>query len=149
MASMARRNAWDFDRAGSRFSAAKVRVVRRTAASERTGQCDTRSERAPAKKKDLARPDRPSAPGLSPAALLHADSTTQSASSFNCAMSLAVRRPLSSGPVRDRQGQRRLGQAADIAGDETMRGKVEDMTAIELRGLDVAHGRGLASLMSF
>jgi len=40
-----------------------------------------------------ANPDSASAPGLSPAAVLHADSTTQSALSFSCATSLAVSRP--------------------------------------------------------
>ena len=44
----------------------------------------------------LASPDRPRAPGVpSAAALLHADRMTQSALSFSCATSLAVRRPSS------------------------------------------------------
>src|SRR5216684_4858365 len=42
-----------------------------------------------------ARPDSASAPGLSPAMVLQADSTTQSALSFNCATSLAASRPSS------------------------------------------------------
>jgi hypothetical protein len=55
-------------------------------------------ERAPALKKARARPDGASAPGFSAEAVLQADSTTQSALSFSCAASLAVRR-LSSNSV--------------------------------------------------
>jgi hypothetical protein len=39
-------------------------VVSFTVASESTGQCETRIERAPPQKKALARPDRPSAPAI-------------------------------------------------------------------------------------
>jgi hypothetical protein len=70
----------------------KVEVVSRMAAFDSTAQCETRSARAPAEKNARASPDSASAPGLSPAMVLQADSTTQSALSLSCATSLVVRR---------------------------------------------------------
>src|SRR5215813_10864783 len=74
----------------------KVDVANRVAAFESMPQCETSSARAPAYKNARARPDRASAPGFAPAAVLQADSTTQSALSLSCATSLAVNSPSSS-----------------------------------------------------
>jgi hypothetical protein len=48
--------------------------------------------------------------------VLQADRTTQSALSFNCAISLAVSRPSSTGGclLRDGQRKRRFGQVLDV-----------------------------------
>src|SRR4029077_19709892 len=70
-------------------------VMSFTAGSDSTGQYDTRKTRAPAEKKARANPESASAPGLSAAAVLQADSTTQSALSLSCATSLDVSSPSS------------------------------------------------------
>src|ERR1700722_15372013 len=87
-------------RPGEVLSAAKVPVVNPTAASEKTGQCDTSSARLPAKKNALARPESPSAWGEpSSAAVLQADKMPQSALSLISATSDAVSKPSSCGPT--------------------------------------------------
>lgn len=63
--------------------------VSMAAASSRTCQCETSSARAPAWKKARARPERASAVLAPLAAVLQADRTTQSASSFSPATSEA------------------------------------------------------------
>ena len=61
-----------------------------------TGQWDASRLRAPAKKKARASPDKPGAPSVpSPAAVLHAERMTQSASSRSADTSEAIRRPSS------------------------------------------------------
>ena len=85
---------WASARVRPVLAAASIRVVSATAASESTGQCETTRPRLPALKKAFASTDSPFAPGVpSAAAVLHADRMTQSALSFRCATSLAVRRP--------------------------------------------------------
>jgi hypothetical protein len=74
--------------------------------------------------------------------VLQADSTTQSALSFNCVTSLAVSSPSSSSDGCLGMGQRRFGKALHIAGDEPVGGKIND-TAIGERG---ALHRGLARI---
>jgi hypothetical protein len=83
---------------GSFANSANVPVVSVTAALDNTGQCEINSDRAPAWKNAFASPESPPASGVpSPNAVLHAESTTQSASSFNVEIFEAVNRPSFSG----------------------------------------------------
>ena len=75
----------------------KVPITSLTVASDHIGQCETRGKRRH-RKNALASPEEPSASRLpSPAAVLRADSTTQSALSFRAAILDALKRPSSSG----------------------------------------------------
>src|SRR5450755_3140242 len=80
---------------GSFCNSAKAPVVSLTAALVFTAQWETRRARAPAKKKARARPESASVLPLSPAAVLQAESTTQSALSLSWAISEALRYPSS------------------------------------------------------
>ena len=83
---------------GSVFEA--LMVVSFTAASDTTGQWETRSALEPAWKNALARPERPSAPPVpSAATVLHADRMTQSASQLQ-GRHLARRQQAVVGPNR-------------------------------------------------
>lgn len=108
--SIARRSACDLPSCGSSLRRRRVSAVNRAARSSRTGQCDTRIDRAPANRNARGNPDRPSALGVpSPAAVLQADRITQSALSSSWDPSDAVNRKSSSaidatGGVRARAG---------------------------------------------
>ena len=68
-------------------------------ATESTGQLDTSKALAPAKKKARPKPETASLPEPSPAAVLQADKTTQSALSFKAITLSIVKRPSSLSPV--------------------------------------------------
>ena len=76
-------------------------------------------------------------------AVLQADSTTQSASSFNCATSDAVSSPSSTslGCAGRRQRQRGLAQALDVARNQAVGREIHHSVAGERLALDVRLGR--------